>query len=251
MNDFVIVKEKVATSFIATDGNIHFNTDKEKFFLKNEDDEIISHQYYCMVFLGDDHFAVCDLISEVKFFSDYNEYDIIKGEYETTTPEMKWGVIRVNRDNAGKIIPGAEKMVIPYLYDRISSNNLKTATVESNNQFSYLDLDINSNSYGKQLVPCVLNHAVPFCVRYEGFAECSINSVVGYIPRNCRVKESIESNELLKEDQALCLSNYLKGSEDCHLDSETISSYFNLTGKKIIQEKGPHLEKNRTPNKEE
>lgn len=252
MNNFIIVKEKVATSFIAADGNIRVNTDREQFFLKNEDDEIISHQYYCMIFLGDDHFAVCDLISDVNFWADYNEYDIIKGEYEATTPKMKWGVMRINRDDSGSIIPGAETMVVPYLYDRISPNNLKTATVQSDNGFSYLDLDISRSTYGQQLVPCVLNHAVEFCVKYEGFAECSIHNIVGYLPRNCKARESIQSGELLTKNQAICLSkSYLNGLAGYCLDSETIMSYFNLTGESPIQEKEAQLMKIMRPDKGE
>jgi len=243
MIDFRIVKEKVATWHIAENGNQTFKFDKERFVLKNDNDEVISHQYYCMFQLDNDHFAVCDLISEATFWSNYNEYDIIKGEYETTTPKMKWGVIRINRDASGAIIPGAETMVVPYLYDRISSNNMRTATVESNGKFSYLDLDVSRSSYGRQLVPCILEHAVPFCVDIEGFAECSIGNTVGYLPRECKPCDELESFELLTKKQAECIASILNNVENVSVILGAITSYFALTGIQIEQGKKLVLEK--------
>jgi len=243
-----IVKRKIVNSFIGEDGNLYFNTDGERFSLSNGD-EVVSHQYYCMISLGDDHYAVCDLISDARFWADYNEYDVINGEYETTVPKMKWGVIRITRDDLGKIIPEAEIMVIPYIYDRISPNNLKTATAYNEDKLTYLDLNREKGSYGQQLVPCVLNHAVPFSIDYEGFAECSVDDVVGYIPRNCKVKKGIECSELLTESQTRCLSKYLAGSKEVVLDNDTILAYFNLTGELLFQEKVQQLKKTRKNNK--
>lgn len=101
--DFNIVKEKVSTTFIGNDGNFH-HTEDYKFFLK-DGNKIISHQYYCMLSLGNDHFAVCDLKDDVMFFTDYSYYDIVNGNYQIEVPKMKWGIIRVNRDDNGHIIP--------------------------------------------------------------------------------------------------------------------------------------------------
>lgn len=58
LNDFEIVKEKVTTRFIGEDGNLDFQVKEDRFFLKSENHKIISNPYYCMIFLGDDHFAV-------------------------------------------------------------------------------------------------------------------------------------------------------------------------------------------------
>lgn len=243
LRDFEIVKEKVATTFIGNDGNLHFHKENYRFFLKDEDDEIISHQYYCMIFLGDDHFAICDIINDIRFSSDYNYYDIVKGDYEMATPKMKWGVMRLNRNNEGKIIPKGETMIISPMYDRISENNLKTATAFNCGNLTYLDIDRDSSSYGQQLVPCLLSHAGSFDIEYDGFAQCSINGVVRYLPRNCKDKETIEIDDLLTETQALCVSKYLNGSDDYLLDNKTISAYFNLTGERLVSEKRQQLKK--------
>lgn len=99
------------------------------FFLKDEDDNIVSHKYYFINALKNDYFAGCNIKCEVKFPLDYNYYNIIKGDIEMADSKIKWGVMRLTRDKEGKIIPEAEVMVVPYIYDRISVNNLQTATV--------------------------------------------------------------------------------------------------------------------------
>lgn len=246
-NDYEIVKEKVASTIIGGDGNWHTNADNHKCFLKNENDEIISHQYECMLYLGYDHFAVCKVMEEIKYYmdgycADDRYYGIIQNEYDICNSKLKWGIIRVNRDENGSVIPGAETMIIPYLYERISENNLKTATAYSNGKLTYLDIDRDSENYGQQLVPCILDHAVPFSTQYDGFAECSIKGKTGYLPRNCKAKEYIENNELLSGNQAWLISKYLT-QDGFVLGAETISSYFNLTGIRLQKENGPTLVK--------
>ena len=247
-NDFEIVKEKVASTIIAGAGNWRTKTDNHRCFLKNYDDEIISHPYQCMLYLGDDHFAVCNVMYDIKYLmdgysADDRYYGIIQEQYEVKNAKLKWGVIRVNRNEQGIIIPGAETFVIPYIYDRISENNEKTATAYSNGKLTYLDIDKDSENYGHQLVPCILEHAVPFSTEYDGFAECSINGIIGYLPRNCKAKEVIDGKELLTDNQVRLLSKYLNSESSFILDFETMSSYFNLTGIKLQKEKGPKLVK--------
>lgn len=245
---FEIVKEKVVSTIIDGNGNCHYNDDKCKCFLKNENNEILSHQYQCMLYLGDDHFAVCDVAYDIQYFvdgytADDRYYEIVKKEYEINNPKLKWGVIRINRNEQGMIIPGAETMIIPYIYDRISRNNEKTATAYSNEKLTYLDIDHDSENYGQQLVPCILEHAVPFSTEYDGFAECSINETTGYLPRNCKIKEAIDENELLTDNQARALSKYLNSESGFGLDFETISAYFNLTGIRLQKGKRHSLVK--------
>lgn len=233
-----IVRKRVPTTFIGSDGNAHYHTKNEMFFLKDENDNIISSQYYCMNSLGDDHYAVCDLRSDIKFLSDSHLYDIIKGDIEISSPEMKWGIIRLTRDEVGQIIPGAEVIVVPYIYDRISSNNLKTATAYNKGKLTYLELDTNKESYGQQIVPCVLNHAVDFSVEFEGFAQCSVDDIIGYLPRNCKIKDRIKGKDLLTKNQAYNISRFLEGYSHYYLDYYAILAYLELTGINLKTEKG-------------
>lgn len=246
--DYEIVKEKVSTTQMGRDGNWFYYNEDCNCFLKNEDDEIISHQYECMLDLGSDHLAVCKIVDDIRYLMDGHSaddryYDIIHGEYEIKSPKLKWGIIRLNRDERGLIIPGAETLVVPYLYDRISENNLKSATAYCDDKLTYLDIDRTSWNYGRQLVPCILEHAVPFSVQHNGFAECSINGIVGFLPRNCQAKENIEGVELLTNEQALLLSKYFNSEESFLLDTDTISAYFNLTGIRLEKEKVHTLSK--------
>ena len=107
----------------------------------------------------------------------------------------------MTRNERDEIVPMAEKLVVPYVYDKISNGNLETvAAYHGKDKLTYVDLAKKSPNYGKQLVPAVLNHAVPFCVPYEGFAECSVDGVVGYIPRAIKPRKSIHGKDLLSED---------------------------------------------------
>lgn len=227
--DFNIVKESVTTTFINIYGNRHNHTDIKQFFLKDKDDQIISHQYCYMFYLGDDHFAVCKPVTNLECL-DFDYYPHIQGKDKIET-KLKWGIIRINRDESGKIIPGGETLIVPYLYDKISSNNSKTATAYHNKKLTYIDIDIQSENYSMQLVPCILEHATPFDIQYKGFAECSINGIVGYLPRNCKPKEILAATELLTPHQAYYLSQYFRQNKNivC-LGDNTVLAYFNLTG---------------------
>lgn len=87
---------------------------------------------------------------------------------------MKWGIIKICIDDLGNVIPKQEKLIVLFIYDRVNSSNLKTATIYYNNKLSYIDLDKSKYTYGKQLVPLVLEHAVLFDVKFKDFAECSV-----------------------------------------------------------------------------
>ena len=248
--DYEIVKKIVPITKISEDGNRICDKYNEGCFIQNKDGVKVSYGYPCIFYLDDNHFAVCNVVSDVNYYVDGspNEryYSIVGNEYEISNAIIKWGVIRVSRNIKGDIIPIGEYLVIPYMYDRISGNNLNTATAYSNGKLTYIDLDINSKNYGKQLVPCILDHAVPFSTQIEGFAECSLEETTGYLPRNCKPTESIEGSDLLNWKQAQMISKYLNGKiDDSILDFETKDAYFNLTGERIQKEKEPILVKKR------
>lgn len=234
LKDYEIVKEKVTKIKFNHDGNLNYNNDNYKCFLRDKNNNVISSQYECMLDLGDDHFAVCNIDYDIKYLMnnasvDDMYYDLLHKNYDIIS-DLKWGVIRINRNKRGKIIPNSESMIVPCLYDRVSDNNLKTATVYYNGKLSYLDIDVDSENYGQHLVPCILEHAVPFDLKYEGFAECSVNGIIGYLPRNCKKLESIKGEDLLTENQAFYLSNYLKGEKGIYIGNPTVGNYFKLTG---------------------
>lgn len=133
------------------------HTKNERFFLKDKAGKIISHEYYYILFLGDDHFAVCDMEIDVRFLGEWKYYDIINGNYDLLPSKMKWGVIRVNRDKKGKFVSKGETMIVPCVYDRIEEGS-KIAIAYHNDKYTYLDINRDSKNYGKQLLPCVLGY---------------------------------------------------------------------------------------------
>lgn len=122
---------------------------------------------------------------------------------EALNPQIKFqfGVIKLQRNEKGEVIPFGEKTIVPIMYDRISENNANSLTAYINGKLTYIDLDSNSYNYGKQIVPAVLEQATPFDVDYDGFAECSVGGNTGYLPRNCDPRKHLEESDLLTEEQ--------------------------------------------------
>ena len=215
--------------YIDSDGNVSYvdGTNKECLSVKYNDgvslkDKKVSKDYYFIKNISDDHFIVCDVNSSQ--FLQYEE------EYDNSKLSFKYGVIAIQRDKKGKIIPMGEKVVVPVLYDEIDGNNLQTITAKVNGYLTYIDLNPKSENYGKQLVPAILKHAVPFSVPYEGFAECSINDIVGYMPRACEPRTSLNELELLTEEQVKCILPLLE-MENNPMYQSSIAKYGELTGK--------------------
>lgn len=213
MEKIEISENSVAAAFIGDDGNIHHYI-TPSYSLINEKKDIISYQYRCIADLGNDHFAVGK----------------IKEDYNSLNSKFYWGIIRVNRDSNGVVLPFQEMQIVPYLYDKISNQNITTVIGSYNGKLTYLDLDKYSESYGKQLVPCILDYAEPFDLTYENFAGCSINGVSGYLPRECQPQDVISGINLLEDSEAQMLEEYYNGDFFGSLDDTTITKFLNLTG---------------------
>lgn len=238
MNSYKIVRENITQSIINEDGNI-IKKEKSMYLLKNEDNEIISNPYYYMFSLGNDHFGICNLAVNIEIFASYDNYDyynaITKENYNITDSKLKWGVMRIRRDLEGNIIPKNEEIIIPYLYDKLTANVNDIIPTQYHNKSTYISLDINKNTYGKQLVPCILENATPFGTEFENFAECTINSKKGYLPKNCQVLNKIDENTLLTKEQVIYLTNILeKNNEVFDTNEEAITAYYNLTNEFIL-----------------
>ncbi len=181
--------------------NIVTNVIGKKKYLGLRENKPLTNSYYEIESLGDDHYAVCELVYNTHEFLSYDNF--IDKEHDVKA-SFKWGIIRLKRNEKGNIMPFKETLVFPFVYDRIAPNNEKTATAYVNNHLVYLDLDKTMN-YGKQLSPAILDHAAPFNITFKGFAECSINGKIGYIPRNIKFLEHLDESYLLDYDQVMSL----------------------------------------------
>lgn len=188
---------------IGTDGNVFVQN--HKIHLEKNNNQL-TKDYWDIVELWDDHYAVCDLNVSNYYLDGLNEYTL-KSELEALEPKFgpkinfRYGVIKLKRNDKGEVIPFAEKIVVPIIYDRICENNNDTLTAYSNGKLTYIELDPRNLNYGKQLVPAVLEHAVPFSLKYDGFAECSVDGITGYLPRNCKPLKKLNGSDLLTEEQ--------------------------------------------------
>lgn len=234
--DYRIVKEDVTYQLVDIFGNILTGNPIYRYFLKNNEGKIISHDYFGIFDLDNDYLAVCELSEEVEYLSNHEFDGLIREQESKTKFKLKWGVVHLSRDSKGNIEYQKEKLIIPYIYDGIGECNLNTIIACNNDKFTYIDLDVNSEYYGKELVPCILDYVMPFSKVYENFAECSVDEVTGFLPRNMRKMKKLDGLDLLTEGQTFYLDKYLNKGEDINLESTVINSYEKLTG--ITIEKG-------------
>lgn len=181
-----------------------------------------------MIYLGEDHFAVADIVYDLRISPGYNENYIINKDYVVANSEIKWGIIKLNRDMINKIIPKGESLIVPYIYDSIEPNNNKTATASYKKKFTYIELNRNSENYGKQLLPCILDRAMHYDITHKDLAEVTIKNTTGFIPRNICL-EALSEMFLLSDEEAEKISKYIN-NEIVNLNSDTSYKYLALTG---------------------
>lgn len=228
-HEFEVVETPVYE--VGEDGNVWSQNHK----LHLEKDGVqLTRDFWNIIELWDDHYVVCDLNASGCYLDGEDEYSLER-DLEFLKPNIKFqfGVIKLERNKNNEVIPFAEKTIVPIVYDRISENNDDSLTAHINGKLTYIDLNPKSSNYGKQIVPAVLEHAVPFNVDYEGFAECSVDGVIGYLPRNCKPREKLRSFDLLTEEQVQYL---LKKDEN--LDNSSSFKLSELTGNaKVLRKK--------------
>lgn len=198
-------KEKITMGtrpFIYMDnmGNVAESEEKFRLVLVNEAQEEISRMYDYIEELNDDHYIVRSAVAII----DENDDEI------STRAEFKFGVIRLTRDDKRKVIPLGEKIVVPFIYDGIKPGESNTAiaaiTTGKSNRFTYIDLDLDSKNYGKQLLPAILVSAGWFGRDYAGFAECEFRfGGERYIPRNYEPRQEATYADLLTKEEVECL----------------------------------------------
>lgn len=169
-----------------------------------------------------DHFMVCNLAITGGNINEPNCN--LKDNKEV---KFKYGVIKLKRQKNGKIIPFAEEEVVPIIYDRIILGNLHTLICSNNGKYTYVDFAKESKNYGKQIVPAVLDYALPFNIPYQGFAKCSLNGITGYLPRNFPYVTNLKPSALLTEDQVQNISyleSHLRKLRELYIENEDLNS---------------------------
>lgn len=206
MNMKDLVENKVVTEvtenvpYIDDNGNIAYKEFVSKFCLCLERNigksvrlKKVTKNYYYISEISGDYFVVAN-INDARVLSDEAEFDDLKLSF-------KFGIIKLQRDSQGNIIPMAEKIVTPALYHDFWQGGLETITAEVNERITYIDVNPASENFGKQLVPAILEYAEPFSKQYEGFAKCTVNGISGYLYRYCEPRTTLSAADLLTEEQ--------------------------------------------------
>ena len=158
-------------------------------------EDYISNSYFYIEHIKDDHYIVGNPV------------------YKTpNTFEIKYGIIKLKRSPNG-IICKQETIIAPIVYDKLHISDPNYIIVEYHNHYSYFSIDTRSQNYGKQLIPLILTEASPFNIKYEGFAECTINGVTRFIPIDLIPTEVITPDLLLTEEEVIALINSIKKFE--------------------------------------
>ena len=99
---------------VIKDGNVWRRN--EKLHLQKDGTQI-TKDYWNIIELWDDHYVVCDLTASGCDLIDINEYTM-QSEIEALKPTFKFqvGVIKLQRDKKGRVIPFAEKTIVPIMW---------------------------------------------------------------------------------------------------------------------------------------
>lgn len=204
---------------IDQNGNVGY-TEYAKYCLQDKNGKRFSGFYYSMEALDEDHYIVSNMVVVPKMT---NPISYGWG--------IKQGIIHLEKDKNGDIVPMEETLVVPEVYDRIISGNSQIIIGEvQNKRFTYIELNPKSENYGKQLVPAILEQAVPFDVNYKDFAECTVAGVNGYIPRTCQPRRQLNSSDLITKENMKLLALYSKFLANPAYES-SMEQLSRLTGK--------------------
>lgn len=185
-------------------------------------EKVLTNYYIYLEWIDIDTYIFGELSFD-KYGFDYN--DTMAEKEKNNKVDYKYGIFKLTRDSKGNVIPGAEKIIVPAIYDSISQNNSKTVTAYANEkEMTYFDYE-----KGIQLLPAKLTQAVPFDVDYNGFAECTIGEDKhGYIARHMIPTRDINEVKLFTKDEVKVLTKYEK---DLALIINANNKYVDVTDK--------------------
>ena len=106
----------------------------------------LTNEYIKIILVKDDYFAVCNIVNSFIYLDNHSIKALNEGKYQLKT-NLKWGVIKLNRDKKGHIIPFGETLIIPYLYDEINSSILENIIMKLDD---YSNFD-NYKSYPRKI----------------------------------------------------------------------------------------------------
>ena len=113
----------------------------------------------------------------------------------------RYKVIKLKRDEEGKIIPKVEEFIMKDYCQYIKNGGEKTLLVGYNGLYTFIDIDSKSPSYTKWLYPLIFNYASTFSLEKEGYAKVNIGTKMGYIKRTYEPITSINEYDLITEEE--------------------------------------------------
>ena len=113
----------------------------------------------------------------------------------------RYKVIKLKRDEEGKIIPKEEEFITKDYFQYIKNGEENTLLVGYNGLYTYLDIDPESPSYMQYLYPLIFNYASSFNVERKRYAKVKIGTKTGYIKRPINPVLDINEKDLISEEE--------------------------------------------------
>lgn len=224
--EFDIAYEAEPKDIIDKNGNISTTKGRYKYCLKDKDGDRCSSYYDKIVYLGNNHFAVATYEPQIVTLNKNSKGVIVEPKASAADVKLKWGVIKMYKCKINKYDLWRYITVIPPIYNSILPNNDNTITVEYENKKTFVELDENSDNYGKQLYPCLFDNVSNYDLDYKGFVNVKFNDKTGYIPRN--IVPNNYRLDLLSVFETKDLIKYING-EISELDFDIRYKYMCMT----------------------
>lgn len=222
---FTIICEEEPKYSIDKDGNKKTVPGRKKYCVA-VNKQAISNYYDEIVYLGENYFAVAEYDTKIVKYNRYRQDAIIETKTIAQDAKLKWGIIKLVKQNNQNHTTWSEQLIVPYMYDSITPNNNHTATVSHKNKFTFIELDETNSIYGEQIYPCIFNKVSNFDIEYDGFVQVKKGQKIGYIPRN--ISYETDPVYTLNEQETSDLTEYFKENNP-NLNYETRYKYMKLT----------------------
>ena len=194
-NDIKILKEQKEVLDLRFCNILNDNKIAPKYYFADSNGNRLSKSYYSIDKLSDGiHYLVSEL--DFMFSLDLNEWLSMNGgecDEDINYFKFHFGIVSV--------MDGKITEVVPAVYKDIYETNSNVVFIQADNYYTHnftdvkaqilkrkrkigcINLDIDSNSYGMNIIIPIMDHIEDFDLTYKGFAYASTGDLSGYLSK--------------------------------------------------------------------
>lgn len=210
-NDEITIKKELKKTLDLRTGIIENQNQATKYYFADNngkklqvidiDGNQINNSFYSIIKIDDTHYQVCDFdyMNTLGVDELISQYDTELDENEMYNVKFHFGVVA----NTNGIL----RVVVPIAYSYIYKTNSNIIIVQSDSQYKLqynkngkpiehtkikklgaICLDLNSNFYGFNIIPCIMDRLCDFDLEYKGFAQVGIDETTGYLSKEINIE---------------------------------------------------------------